>query len=89
LAGATLEAEAPESEIAGKGIGSRAQTIAALRRIETCAANQPLKAAALQTTEVQALARSAKSSASLLCHARAVSVTAREAAIRSSTARRR
>ena len=37
---------------------------------------------------LQALARSAKSSANLLCHARAVSVTARCAAIRSSTALR-
>jgi hypothetical protein len=34
-------------------------------------------------------ARAAKSSANLLCHARAVSVTARWAAMRSSTARRR
>jgi hypothetical protein len=52
--------------------------------------DQPLIAAAvLQITAVQVLARSAKSCANLLCHARAVSVTARCAAIRSSTARRR
>ena len=41
------------------------------------------------TMEVEALARWAKSSASLACQARAVSVIARWAAIRSSTARRR
>lgn len=41
-------------------------------------------AAAVQSTQ-----RDAKSSASLACHARAVSVTARWAAMRSSTARRR
>jgi hypothetical protein len=49
--------------------------------------DQPLRIAVLQMAAVQALARSAKSSANLLCHARAVSVTARWAAIRSSTAR--
>ena len=40
-------------------------------------------------TLVQSAQREAKSSASLACQARAVSVTARCAAIRSSTARRR
>jgi len=42
----------------------------------------------LQIEVVQAVARSAKSAANLLCQARAVSVTARWAAIRSSIARR-
>ena len=51
--------------------------------------DQPLIAATLQIAMVQTPARAAKSSANLLCHARAVSVTARWAAIRSSTARRR
>jgi hypothetical protein len=50
--------------------------------------DQPLRTAVPQIAAVQAVARSAKSSASLLCHARAVSVTARCAAIRSSTALR-
>jgi len=50
--------------------------------------NQPLRIGALQMLAVQAVARCAKSSANLLCHARAVSVTARCAAIRSSIARR-
>jgi hypothetical protein len=50
--------------------------------------DQPLRIGAAQMLAVQALARCAKSSANLLCHARAVSVTARCAAIRSSTARR-
>jgi hypothetical protein len=59
------------------------------RREAMSSGDQPLIAAALHIGAVQALARSAKSRASLLCHARAVSVTARWAAIRSSTARRR
>jgi hypothetical protein len=50
--------------------------------------DQPLRIAVPQIAAVQALARCAKSSANLLCHARAVSVTARCAAIRSSTALR-
>jgi len=49
--------------------------------------DQPLRMAVPQIAAVQAVARCAKSSASLLCQARAVSVTARWAAIRSSTAR--
>src|SRR5437868_8729276 len=49
---------------------------------------QPLRIAAPQIEAVQPLARSAKSSANFRCHARAVSVTARWAAIRSSIARR-
>jgi hypothetical protein len=51
--------------------------------------DQPLIAAAALQIGMVGLARCAKSSANLLCHARAVSVTARCAAIRSSTARRR
>jgi len=53
--------------------------------------NQPLMATAAlgRLMPVQALARSAKFSANWLCQARAVSVTARCAAILSSTARRR
>lgn len=53
--------------------------------------DQPLSATAALgvAMPVQVLARSAKFSANWLCQARAVSVTARWAAIRSSTARRR
>jgi hypothetical protein len=55
--------------------------------------DQPLSATAAlgvaTPMPVQVLARSAKFSANWLCQARAVSVTARCAAIRSSTARRR
>lgn len=50
---------------------------------------QALIAVWVQTAVVQTLARAAKSSASLACHARATSVIARCAAILSSTARRR
>jgi hypothetical protein len=50
--------------------------------------SQPLRIAVPQMTAAQALARSAKSAANLLCHSRAVSVIARCAAIRSSIARR-
>jgi len=53
------------------------------------ATDQPLTVATVQIDALPALARSAKSCANLLCQARAVSVTARWAAIRSSTARRR
>jgi hypothetical protein len=55
----------------------------------TLACFQAVIAVWVQTAVVEALARAAKSSASLVCQARAVSVTARCAAIRSSTARRR
>lgn len=52
--------------------------------------DQPATAVCVQATVlVQALARSAKSCASLACHRRAASLIARWAAIRSSTARRR
>ena len=52
--------------------------------------DQPATAVWVQTAAVvYSLARAAKSSASLACQVRAVSVTARCAAIRSSTARRR
>jgi len=59
-----------------------------LRAYNEACRDQPLRTAALQIDAAQAVARSAKSAANLLCHARAVSVTARCAAIRSSTARR-
>jgi hypothetical protein len=52
--------------------------------------DQPATAVWVQAmVVVQALARSAKSCASLACHVRAASLIARCAAIRSSTARRR
>jgi hypothetical protein len=60
----------------------------AARRKNFSLGDQPLRIAVLQIEAAQALARSAKSWANLLCHARAVSVTARWAAIRSSIARR-
>ena len=59
-----------------------------LRAFSLFASDQPLRTAVPQIDAAQALARSAKSAANLLCHARAVSVTARCAAIRSSTALR-
>jgi len=62
--------------------------IAALKRALAISLRQPLRTAVPQIEAAQALARSAKSAANLLCHARAVSVTARWAAIRSSIARR-
>jgi hypothetical protein len=58
------------------------------RRSGNAPLDQPLRIAVPQIEAAQALARSAKSAANLLCHARAVSVTARWAAIRSSIARR-
>jgi hypothetical protein len=63
-----------------------AQPLAALPIVPRAA--QPLRIALAQIEVAQAVARCAKSSANLLCHARAGSVTARCAAIRSSTARR-
>ena len=47
------------------------------RRLKCRRFDQPLTVAALQIAAVQSLARAAKSSANLRCHARAVSVTAR------------
>jgi len=59
-----------------------------LRAFANAYCDQPLRTAVPQIDAAQAVARSAKSVANLVCHARAVSVTARCAAIRSSTARR-
>ena len=59
-----------------------------LRAFANVYRDQPLRTAVPQIEAAQAVARSAKSSANLLCQARAGSVTARWAAIRSSTARR-
>jgi hypothetical protein len=50
---------------------------------------QAVTAVCVQAVAVQSIARAAKSSASFACHARADSVIARCAAIRSSTALRR
>jgi hypothetical protein len=63
---------------------------AAIRAVEFPSAQNQLAMAALEIGRaVEALARSAKSAASLACHARALSLMERWAAMRSSTARRR
>ena len=78
--GATLEGRT-------KGNRNREQLPPRERRGKV-SVDQPLMAAMPHSAETQPVARSAKSSANLLCHARAVSVTALWAAIRSSIARR-
>jgi hypothetical protein len=63
---------------------------AAIRAVKLLSAQDQLATAALDIDwAVEALARSAKSAASFACHARALSLTERWAAMRSSTARLR